>query len=93
MTPSRHVFVLCAEILSHVIREIDNIKGIRVYDTESKASQYADDTTLMVEEDYESVCNIIRSLKWFKNISGLEINDEKTKVVKIGASRGSSISW
>ena len=56
---SPYVFVLCAEILSHVIRETDGIKGIRVYDTESKASQYADDTTLMVEEDYESVCNVI----------------------------------
>ena len=45
----------------------------------------------MVEED-ETVCNIIRILKWFKNIYGLEINNEKTKIVKIGASRGSSIS-
>ena len=90
---SPYVFVLCAEILSHVIRETDGIKGIRIHDIESKASQYADDTTLMVEEDYESVCNIVRILKWFKSISGLEINNEKTKVVKIGASRGSSISW
>ena len=47
----------------------------------------------MVEEDFESVRNIIRVLKWFKNISGLEINNDKTKVVKIVASRGSSISW
>ena len=78
---SPFVFVLCAEILSHVIRETDGIKGIRVYDIESKASQYADDTTLMVEEDYESVCNVVRILKWFKSISGLEINNEKTKVV------------
>ena len=38
----------------------------------------------MVEEDLESVRNIIKVLCWFKHISGLEINNEKTKVVKIG---------
>ena len=90
---SPYVFVLCAEILSHVIRECGDIKGIRVHGIESKVSQYADDTTLMVEEDLESIIKIIQVLKWFKSISGLDINKEKTKVLKIGASRGSSISW
>ena len=48
-------------------------------------SPYANDTTLMVEEDLESIIKIIQVLKWFKSISGLDINKEKTKVVKIGA--------
>ena len=68
------------------------MKGIKVYDEEFKVSQYADDTTLMVEEDLESII-FLQVLKWFKSISGLDINKEKTKVVKIGASRDSSISW
>ena len=88
---SPYEFVLCAEILSHVLREFDDIKGIKVHDEEYKVSQY--DTTLMVAEDLESVRNIIKVLRWFKTISGLNVNNEKTKVVKIGASRGSSISW
>ena len=90
---SPYVFVLCAEILSHVIRECGDIKGIQVHGVESKSSQYADDTTLMVEEDLQSIIKIIQVLKWFKSISGLDINREKTKLVKIGASRDSSISW
>ena len=45
---------------------------------ESKVSQYADDTTLMVREDLQSVTNII-SLKWFKTVSGLDINKEKQR--------------
>ena len=90
---SPYVFVLCAEILSQVIREFDGIKGIEVHGEEFKSTQYADDTTLMVSEDVESVKNIIKVLRWFKTLSGLEINNDKTKVVKIGASRDSSISW
>ena len=32
-------------------------------------------------------------LRWFNKISGLSINKEKTKVIKIGASRDRRISW
>ena len=85
---SPYVFVLCAEILSHVIRESRDIRGIMVHDEEFRVSQYADDTTLLVDEDLQSIVSIIRILKWFKTVSGLDINKEKTKVVKLGASRG-----
>ena len=37
--------------------------------------------------------DFIRILKWFKSVSGLDINNDKTKVVKIGASRDSNIPW
>ena len=90
---SPYVFVLCAEILSHIIREKRDIVGIEVHGEESKVSQYADDTTLMVSEDLQSIINIIRVLNWFKSVSGLAINKEKTKVVKLGASRDSNIPW
>ena len=92
-TLSPYAFVMCAEILSHVIREKGDIRGIVVHGEESKVSQYADDTTLLVREDLQSVTNIIRVLKWFKTVSGLDINKEKTKVVKFGTTRGSNIPW
>ena len=76
---SPFVFVLCAEILSHIIREKRDIVGIEVHGEESKVSQYADDTTLMVSEDLQSIINIIRVLNWFKSVSGLDINKEKNK--------------
>ena len=90
---SPYIFVVCAEILSHVLRECRDIRGIVVHGEESKVSQYADDTTLFIREDLLSVSSVIRVLKWFKHISGLDINKEKTKVVKLGATRDSNIPW
>ena len=68
---------MCAEILSHVIREFGDVRGIMVYDEEYKVSRYADDTTLLVDEDLGSIINIITVLKWFNTVSGLGINKEK----------------
>ena len=63
---SPYIFVLCAEILSHVIREKTDIKGIKVFDTEVKLSTYADDTTLYLNADKESLSGAMRVLDWFK---------------------------
>ena len=79
---SPYVFVLCAEILSQVLREFGGIKGIEVHGEEFKSTQYADDTTLMVSEDLESVRNIIKVLRWFKTISGQQ--KKKPKSLKLG---------
>ena len=35
----------------------------------------------------------MRVLEWYRKVSGLAINKDKTKVIKIGALRGRSISW
>ena len=70
---SPYLFVLCAEILSHVIRENPMIKGIKTYGVENKLSQYADDTTVFLNADKESLCSVMRLLDWFKKISGLEV--------------------
>ena len=88
---SPYIFVLCSEILSHVIRENKHIKGIIVHNKEFKLSQYGDDTTVFLGGDKESLCCVMRVLQWFRKISGLAINVDKTNVVKIGALRGRSI--
>ena len=90
---SPYVFVLCAEILSHVVRERGDIRGIVLHGKESKVSQYADDTTMLLREDLQTITTIVRVLKWFKSVSGLDINKEKTKVVKLGALRDRNIPW
>ena len=64
-----------------------------VHNEEFRTSQYADDTTLLLDEDYQTIVSVIRILKWFKTVSGLDINKEKTKIVKLGATRGGSIPW
>ena len=85
--------MLCAEILSHVLRESREVKGLIVYDKEFKVSQYADDTTLLLKPDYNTVVEALRILKWFKTVSGLDIDKDKTNVVKLGATRGRRIPW
>ena len=49
---SPYIFILCAEILAHLIRKNDNVKGITVND---KESQYADDTALILDGSEESL--------------------------------------
>ena len=58
---------------------------------EFKVSQYADNITLLLQEDLKSVVKVLIILKWFKEMSGLDNNNDKTNVDKIGASRGRSI--
>ena len=90
---SPYIFVLCAEFLAQVIRENSDIKGIRVHNKEVKISLYADDTIIFLKAERESLCGAMRVLDWFKKISGLGVNKEKTKVVKIGSSMDRSIAW
>lgn len=72
------LFVLCAEILAHVVRNDKNIKGIQIYNKEFKISQYADDTTAFVA-DALSAQNLFEVLRAFQETSGQEINTSKTK--------------
>ena len=60
---SPYIFVLCAEILSHCIRECGDIKGIEVNGTEIFISQYADDTTLFLEGSLAAVKKLMGILK------------------------------
>ena len=74
-------------LLAHVIRENSDIKGIKVHNKEVKISLYADGTTIFLKAERESLSSVMRVLDWFKKISGLGVNKEKTKAVKIGRSR------
>lgn len=44
-----YLFIICAEILSILIKQNKNVKGILVNNTEHKISQYADDTLLALD--------------------------------------------
>ena len=47
-------------------------------------TQYADDTTLILDGSKKSLEESIKELKIFANISGLKMNIDKTQVVWIG---------
>ena len=64
---SPYLFILCAEILGNAIRNDSNVKGVKVKNRNAesilKISQYADDTTIFLENPQESIRNVIDLIK------------------------------
>ena len=65
-----------------------NINGIRINDSEFFISEYSDDSTLILEDDKQTVNNALDVVELFYSCSGLRANFEKTQAVWIGARRG-----
>ena len=74
---SPNLFILCAEVLVCKIREDKEIKGVQILDDESKISQFADNTSFILEGDSKSCEKCFGVLREFENISGLKLNYEK----------------
>ena len=84
---SPYIFLLCAEILGILIRNNEEVKGIVIDDTEYVLSQYADDTSLILDGSPVSLDASLRLLQFYADISGLNINIDKTKVIWIGSKK------
>lgn len=82
---SPYVFLLCAEILSLMLKKNKDMKGIKIGETEYRLSQFADDTTIILDGTERSFVEAINILRLFANISGLKINNSKTRAVWIGS--------
>ena len=88
---SPYLFILSVEILAEAIRNKKEIKGIKIHNTEVKVSQYADDTTLILDGTEESVRASLLLIEAFGNISGLRLNNEKTELLWIGSKRNCNL--
>ena len=84
------LFVLCAEVLAIKIRNNKNIKGITINNTEYKLSQYADDTSVILDGSSTSLNETLNVLISYAKYSGLKINFDKTSVVWIGKKKYST---
>ena len=82
---------LCAEVLANTIRLDQSIKGIVLNGIENKISQHADDTTLFLDGSEESLEEVIFILDTFGEISGLQINTQKTEILRVGSLKASQI--
>ena len=71
------------------IRQQKDIKGIHVSGKEIKISQYADDTTLILDDSKTSFLSTLTELDLFSQISGLKLNEKKTEALWIGSRSGS----
>ena len=78
---SPYLFILSAEVLGKAVRANTSIKGITVNDTEIKLSQYADDTTLILNGNQDSLSTALGTIENFGNVSGLKLNDKKTEAL------------
>ena len=85
---SPYLFILSSEILAKAIRSNDNIKGISVNNTEIKISQYADDTTFILNGARNSLSATLDTLEKFGSVSGLRLNNTKTEALCIGSMAG-----
>ena len=90
---SPYLFILCAEIMGCMIRENNNIKGIKINDTEIKLSQYADDSEIILQGDRNSFEETIQVVQLFGEVSGLVLNTKKTNSIWLGRERNSQIRF
>ena len=68
-----------------MLRNNENITGIKINNKEFKLSQYADDTQIFLDGTEISLKETLRTLNIFYLMSGLKINVEKSKTVWIGS--------
>ena len=66
---SPYLFILCAEILSNTVRKHNEVRGIKTFHTECKLSQYADDTTMILDGSKSSFLRSLYLLDAFASIS------------------------
>ena len=89
---SPYLFILCVEILAEAIRKNESIKGITINEQEIKISQYADDTTLILDGSTVSFTTSLQILDLFSEISGLRLNIKKTEALWIGSKIGKEVN-
>ena len=77
------LFLVCSETLAIWVRNDINIKGIHVGNTEVLISAYADDTTFFLK-DQNSLFRLMSVLDYFKTITGLAINRNKSEITTLG---------
>lgn len=80
---SPFLFVLAVEKLAEVIRGDPNIKGIDLLDTHTKILQFADDSSLFLQDE-ASLLRALQTLEHFKSVSGLGLNLAKSQGIIIG---------
>ena len=86
---SPYLFLLVAEILSILIDKNPDIKGIQIGRQMIKVTQFADDTTLLLDGSSSSLQATLNVLEIFGTVSGLKVNSEKTKLIWIGSKKHS----
>ena len=89
---SPYLFILCAELLATAVRRNNKVEGIKIEDHEFKLNLYADDTSLCLTANTESLKEAFGIFTRFQKFSGLKVNMDKTEVLRIGSLANSDFS-
>ena len=87
-----YLFIIVAQILTVLIKNNNSIQGIKIEDEEIKLTQFADDTTLILNGSSESLQAALNTLEIFGSYSGLKVNTDKTQIVWIGKKKNCKVS-
>ena len=82
---SSYIFLLCAEILTLLLKANKDIKGLSIKDVQYLITQFADDTSLLLDGSEKSLSETMKMLNYFARLSGLKLNETKTKAIWIGS--------
>lgn len=86
---SPYLFIMVLELLSCALKNDPQINGIKINDSEFLLSQYADDSSLTLDDNPESLEQTLYILHKFSQCAGLRANLDKTQAVWIGSKVGS----
>ena len=76
---SAYLFLIGAEILARLIQINPDIIGLKIKNIEFKITQFADDTTLILNGSQYSLQSALNTLEIYGNLSGLKMNKKKLK--------------
>ena len=82
---SCYYFILVAELLANALRNNEKIHGISIKEIEYFLTQYADDMDTALPAESEVINEVFQTLEWFRSISGLSVNYDKTTLYRIGS--------
>ena len=87
---SPYIFLIGCDILTRMIKNKREIRGIQINDIEYRITQYADDTKIFLDGTETSLRATLCVFNLFYEISGLKVNLEKTRAIWLGPMAGSS---
>ena len=64
-----------------------SVRGIKVGNTEYRLTQFADNTTIILDGIKSSLVAALNMLEVYGSMSGLKVNTDKTKLIWIGKKR------
>ena len=89
---SPYLFILVLELLSSALKYDPLVSGVTIEGSEYLLSQYADDSTLILNEESTSLERALDIFGHFSVCAGLRVNLDKTEAIWVGSRKGCNIN-